>query len=818
MNSILKVTVKNLLSKKGRSFMLLISIVLSAGLVYASLNISLLTRDIFTNSFTKEYGETNIVMHKDDFSIIDDDIVIDDVDYVIGTNNFVGYTTLDSNYTVNMQSFNLEEFETVYDITFLQKDNSLFTGNKILIGEENSTTHNITIGDSITLSILGNDYDLVVYGIVAEGDSYLDYTSNQIDIVVTKDFITDALEVTNFNLYLIKTDNSNTVSAIETAYPELTVLDIYNQEVLIENVQSLTVPLMLTVASVVLVSAFIIFSTYKIIVIERLAFIGTIRSIGASKRKTTTSLLLESVLYGLIGGIFGIFMGIGFLQIMFNVLFSSTDFTSIEVAYFNPLYGLFTVILAILLTVLSSIIPIIKTTKYSIKEVMFSEIKNNSKLSIPKAIIGLVLIIISILLQVVSTHEIDVLTSLTSVLFVSIGFIFIIPLLLIILSPILEKILYLIFGNNAVVAMKNIRFDKTLLNNIVLLTVGLGVIFVINNFSGSVASVVVDAYATAQFDLIIDNTTIDDDMLVQIENIDDIDTVLAVKQLTNVQTDKGFELMYLKGVNVNTYDEFGWDTFGDYLSQETMDSLDEGNNVILTNFISKKYDIPVGDYIGISTDSGIVPFKVIGTVSNVLYNGNITFIADNIFDENFEIEGYQEVFIHTSGDIATTKNAIKELYPYGVLPIESLQQMLQTNQDGNQMIFSLMRGVSLIAMFIGSIGIINNFLVSFISRKQLVANLRSLGLSTISTIKLFLVEALGVGLIGGILSVIFGVIYFTYLSLVLESLNITSEVFTYSFKEMAFVFGSSIVLSLIASISPAIKLAKQNIVKGIKYE
>lgn len=57
-------------------------------------------------------------------------------------------------------------------------------------------------------------------------------------------------------------------------------------------------------------SVFIIFSSYKVITLDRLPVIGTFRSIGATRKTVSRILLLESLLYGCAGGLLGIPPGI----------------------------------------------------------------------------------------------------------------------------------------------------------------------------------------------------------------------------------------------------------------------------------------------------------------------------------------------------------------------------------------------------------------------------------------------------------------------------------------------------------------------------
>ena len=67
--------------------------------------------------------------------------------------------------------------------------------------------------------------------------------------------------------------------------------------------------MVLVFAMAIIMIVYVIGSLNKIIITERLPVIGTFRSIGATKHKMNGILVLENALYGLIGGVIGVFGG-----------------------------------------------------------------------------------------------------------------------------------------------------------------------------------------------------------------------------------------------------------------------------------------------------------------------------------------------------------------------------------------------------------------------------------------------------------------------------------------------------------------------------
>lgn len=817
MKSIFTVTIEHMKSHIGRGIMIVVSIMFSAGLVYAVLNMNTLIEQIIKQDFLKDYGNATVLIHNQDNSPMEETFPSDlNAEYLYKVNNIIGYTTFESNYVVNMMSFEDDSFFTIYDTEYIRKLNRSITENDILIGEENASVLNLSIGDSVITSINGSDFELIVYGIIEEGASFLDYTSNTLDVVTTYQFTTDTLNLQRPNMVMIKA-NQTQIEELKDVYSDLVIIDL-TDETLYEGMNTITTMLVLMASSVVLISAFIIYSTYKIIVIERLPLIGTLRSIGANKQFGTKLLLLESILYGFLGGLLGIGMGMLFIKGIMATFLSQTDLHDMAFQYMNISVSILTISSAILLSTVSSLVPILKIRNYTIKQVMFGEIKNVKEFRVLPYVIGTVSIIGAIYLLRTINYENQQIYSVLAMLLIVIGCVIFIPLLIRIVAPLLTSSFYPVFKNNAVLSGKNMKHDKTLINNIVLLATGLGVIFMINNFSASVGSIVQDVYKQAQFDIVIQDVHVEDEFVNQIKEVEGVEHTFTYDLLLNTTDALGKEFSYLQGTDLLGYHEYAWDDFSEQINEDLLAKYNNEDTIIITNFTAKKYEYEVGDVITFEQDGVTHDVEIIATVSSMLYNGNLNFMSRDTYQKVFGNAGIQVVYINTNGDTDSIKNDIKQLYMYGVLPVETLDEMETLNNEGNNMVFMLMKAVSLLAMLIGSIGIINNFTVSFLSRRKLVANLRSLGLSRSGTVKLFLIESFLTGITGSILGVGFGMLLYYFMGFVIESMNISAELMSYDLNEIIFVFVSGVVISFLAAILPATNIAKRNIVQEIKYE
>jgi len=820
MKSLIKVILMSMYRKKGRSLMLVISIIFSVGLSYTVLSLSDLTEDIIMAQYQREYGQTDIILHNKDYSQINENIDIEQnhVNYIIEGFNIYGYTFLEESLSVNMFGYSENEINQIYNLSYLEQSNDVFEGNMVQLSKKNSEMYNLGVGDTITISIGNVDYGLIVHSIVEEGSSFLDYTPNTLDLIVSKDFITDTIGFVNPNIILIDSTTELDFEELALSNKTLEATNLLGTSNLNTEIQKMVVPMGIMAMAVVLIGAYIIASTFKVIVIDRMFFLGTLRSVGATKRLTTSVLLIESVIYGLIGSIIGIFSGFGILYYMANGFFGSNLMNSLDISYVHIPYLLITILFGVLISLLSALVPVLRTNKYSIKDIIFQKIKNKTKFSIVGSVFGIIFITLAFLLmRNVGTND-YMLFSVTTIVLTLIGGVLVIPLLIKLITPVLNIVLYPLFKENTKVAILNIKNDKTLINNIILLAVGLGTIFMINSFSSDVGRAVNGLYDQGSFDIILMSETVNDEFVDTIDEIDGVTDVYETGSINNVTTTNGFTLPYLDGIDPNKYEEFGWDVFKGKLSDSEIDKFNSSNGLIVTSFTAKKYELQKGDTVGIIYDDVTYNTEIVGIYSSLIQNGTQSFINESLFNEIYGANTLKTVYINAEGDLNEVKKDIKESYTLGILPLITLQEMKEENQQNNASLFMLMRGISILAMLIGAVGIINNFFVSFISRRKLIATLRSIGLSKFETVKLFIIESAIVGLIGSVIGVLFGMVLYYFMGFVVEGLNISSEVQSINISEIIFVLVSGMVICLTTALLPSISMARRNIVSEIKYE
>ena len=120
---------------------------------------------------------------------------------------------------------------------------------------------------------------------------------------------------------------------------------------------------------------FITFSICERIVSERMSYIGTLRSFGMSPRGTAFVLLLENVMYALLGSIPGVLLYLGIRGPMMDVLFDVSTATEstieIEIPSISIALVVGTVIIAIAIECLIPLKAVLRALKISIRDIIF---------------------------------------------------------------------------------------------------------------------------------------------------------------------------------------------------------------------------------------------------------------------------------------------------------------------------------------------------------------------------------------------------------------------------------------------------------------
>ena len=140
-------------------------------------------------------------------------------------------------------------------------------------------------------------------------------------------------------------------------------------------------------------------------------------------------------------------------------------------------------------------------------------------------------------------------------------------------------------------------------------------------------------------------------------------------------------------------------------------------------------------------------------------------------------------------------------------------QMLTTLNSITGMMALILGGIAGISLVVGGIGIMNIMLVSVTERTREIGIRKAIGAKRKSILVQFLIEALMVTGIGGLVGVLIGV---SSIHFIIGGLKIVPEV--YSMTWITVSFGISLVVGIIFGIFPAYKAANLNPIEALRFE
>ena len=269
------------------------------------------------------------------------------------------------------------------------------------------------------------------------------------------------------------------------------------------------------------------------------------------------------------------------------------------------------------------------------------------------------------------------------------------------------------------------------------------------------------------------------------------------------------------------------------------------NYISIGKELSFTLNLKIGDDITIMSSSGVetiigsLPKKKIFTVASLFESGladfdnNIAFINLNTLDEFFNLKSEDrnlEIYLKNPQNIENQKFIVQEIFP---------NDFVYSWADTNSSLFSALkveRNVMFIILsliiIVAAFNIISGLTILVKNKTRDIAILKSIGVLNKSIIKIFFL----VGVIIGTSATIFGIILGVTFSMYVENFRqFLSTVFNISlFPEEIYFLSTmpseinllsifiislcSIFITIIVSIFPALKAARLDPVKALKYE
>jgi len=836
MGIMIKYLFRNLREKKFRTFIAVMSIAISAALLFASTSVTDTVVQMYTDSAKRYTGDADLVVRpKADspspFFTVKSDFA-SETDYRIEAVEGSGTYRGANNDTAVFKTVGMryEDMQMMNPFT-LAASQALqpFTGKQAVISQNSATKYGLALGDALALDFGGGVQEtFTVAGIAQPTGIFREYGTDAF-LLVPINAVRDTMQLASdqINALYIKAQQPERVQGLlkDLAQPydgyavrEAVPLDEINRE--IGTISGLFLMLTLIIS---LMSIFIIYSSFKVIAVERVNVMGVFRSIGATKRTTSTILLTESLLYGIIGGLLGCGLGIGLLYGMAAIANGSLVEGATVAVAFTPVQMLVAFLVAVLLCLISSLVPIVKAARMPLKEILLGKLENNQpdlRPGVGKTLFGLLLVPLGVGLPFLAPPDLALPLNLVAVIVLVLGLLALVPLATPLFAKLCGPLWKLCFGNEGVLAMKNLRGNKSVQNNISLLAVAIAILLMLNTVISGVIQDLTDFYKkSVQFDIMTQAKGMDSAFEQKIKDVDGVRDAYGVYAAGNVEVvGQTGGIGLIEGADPAKYASY-WNLYMFEDTQPLLDRLDDGRNIILNNVYKDKFGVAEGDAITLKTKSGDQSYTVIGFVVTRMNETRYAIVSPQNLQNDMQLTTFSTMLVQTEDgyvprDVAKT---IRTEFQAQSPQANAMQDIADNDISNNSKLFLVLQVFLCLAVLVGVLSVMNNLLISFLERKRALAMLRSVGMSRKQMVKMIFVEALSTGLIGGLLGLGGGLAMATIMPHVVEALGSYIAV-RYDPLVLVASFIAGSVVTMAASITPALKSSRMNIIESIRME
>lgn len=826
MKIILKYVLTNVKERKTRTAVMLLSIVLSTMLLFVSFSIGSSYESAQRKMARGKAGTATISVQSADSGVLARMEDIPDLDEI---QSIAGILESSAIYHKNgyFESFdlissNLEQLKQINEPRLLNGNEiSDFTGDKIILPDRFTSKYNINQGDSITLDIRGKSYTFEVADIAAYDTVFLRHTRGTTALLPWGTLAEIMKQAGGYTEILIEQkegiDTESLINKLSEQLPtgKYRVSNTVNEAQIVSGARQKTMPFFLISFFSLTMSVFIIFSSYKVITLERLPIIGTFRSIGANEKTVKKILMMESILYGCFGGLLGIPSGIVVLNIMLQGLGQSLDQGISIPAVIAPVGVVVSVAVSIIASLLSAYIPVKRASRLPIKDVVLGTVEEKNVSNSTVLILGIVMLIASVILPQIATGNALYIAGGFSLLGLIAAAIILIPLFTDLASAFFEIIYEKIWGNEGKLAARNMKKNKNITQNITLLFISISAVIAISVVGDFVKTYVGDVFRDAELQGFADGE-MNQEFIDQVEQMEGIEKVLPLYVMDHEISCKNMTFTRVEGTDdIETYSSMLAINYTDpEMKEQAAEAFREKRSIILNEDTIKVLDCDVGDTIQLSNGNRDVPYTIAGSFKSRASDVQAV-IPSAYATEDFS----QSVFgfmAYTAADPDAIMIQVRELFGDTWNWSRTVEEF---NNDSLSTIGGFLAPMNYMTYFIlllAAIGIINNLLINYIQKRRSIAMYKSVGQSNRQNIKMTMIEGLTSGFLGAVIGMAISAMEIQTIFIVAgPKISMMPKL---DFKTFLLAGILGIAVTLIGSAVPIIKSKNMKIVEEIKFE
>ena len=735
MNIILKTTLKNTFGKPLRSILVIFSIFVCAFAALFCFDLAQTEKGLVGYMFSSMSGEADIMAYSytAELSALPEGFPENQTLVVRSFNNPVYVDVPDTYYLVTSDTFTVYGVDAELAASMGYIKDVIPGDMEIVLTNKYMNDFGIEVGDTISVyDKAGDPVELTVVGMARDDAKNLLFRGYSGAVNnATADILSCGKTVGG--AFMINVLDDTQIDAAEEMLKEKFKSENVQRFALTDDMEDMMNELFgllfILFAVAFLLVIFITFSICERIVSDRMSYIGTLRSLGMSPRGTAGILLLENVMYALLGSIPGVLLYLAIRGPMMSVLFDVSDSTGmvieLEIPSISKALVIGTILGAIAIECLIPLKAVLKALKMSIRDIIFDNRDTEYKFNRSGIITGCIMAIVALIAALIPGGLFSAAICLIAAV-MAVAFLF--P---VILKAVTNGVFSLSerFGKEKMSLASRESISRKS-------TVGSGVLCA----TSVTMCVLVYIIATSMNGMLVSDLY-DCDVVVTVaatgmpkhfsfvEHLDGVtETEYVYQELDYIYLE---DVEYEKTAQFFGIPEGGYDMF--HALYDLPDVIEDGTIYIEKNW-AKNNGYSIGDPLTITFHpSGVFPVREVYTVAGFFKVENYEAMKNNFaISENDYISIYHDepgYLMVRSDDPEKTRDEIKRYAINYCAESKTVQDIVDDFNDDNAQSERVLGVIIAVAVIMTCIGMISNQIIGFEGRKKECAVMISTSMS-----------------------------------------------------------------------------------------
>jgi len=584
------------------------------------------------------------------------------------------------------------------------------------------------------------------------------------------------------------------------------------------------------------IGIFIIYNSFSISVLQRRKEIGVLRALGVERRHIRRMFLAESMVMGAAGAAVGI--GAGYWLAALSMRFVGDAMASfygvagsVQELSFDPVFAAQALIAGVAASLVAAWMPARAASELD-PALALHNIESRAAapaLNRARSGAGIVLLVGGVLLTRFGSPEVGQNIQLFYSFFMMIGMILLVPLAIAIGAKLIRPVWERSFGIEGVIAVESMaQAPRRTAATVIALMIGLSFVFSHGSFVQSQKAAL--------------NRTLDKavsaDMLVAASNeihsrtyhfeeatfqrIAEVPEVALADPVRVTSVEYGGEEISVLAHDMRSYFAVSPDLLGTGDASAALRSTSEGKGILVSNNFAVRWKKHIGDAVTLETPTGPLELTIAGTLDYFRSEKGTVFFDRSLYKKYWDDDFVDYIFVDVQpgADLEAAKSSIRSALG------EKQRAFIYTHAEYKRWVsviidqfFALMYVQMFIAACVAIIGLVNTMLISVTERRRELAIFRAVGGLRGQVVKVVLLEAVAISLIGLVTGLIAGLLN-SYFLVTAAAKIIAGFTMPLVFPIWVVLAAVPIVifLAIISAALPAWSVARQNVIDGIGYE